>query len=429
MPSRGWVDWLASCMLVLMMLERTASGLEMQLRATGIGRFLLAGFLSFWLTGWAGGEVFALWMLVGGAHALLTTGQSPGGHHQTLSVGMAVAVGVFFLFWLTLWTFGGIAAGRELLRLLFGRDRFRVNCEGLEVEQSFGLFRLVKRFPREQIRRFFRTTPFAPLSVETTGGTTTVLTRLGTAVERAELEEAVNAEFHVEPQPASIGALPKGWCEALSRERDSVLIKDPATRSKQARTAWIICACLSLIPLYLLMADRNRLDLLGALIFSIAITGAAGWGSIWLSFGRREWRLQKGRLVLQRRFGQNRTEQFEAVSLELIEDSSGEDGPSYLLMAVAADAPPRTRSHRAGRHRRVIYTKSEDPTEPRNFGVWLSERCQIPLADETTTEAKAIELEAVKQKLANSGRLGRALLGIIERHAPSPDLGQDHRRH
>src|SRR5262249_9593115 len=52
-------------------------------------------------------------------------------------------------FWLTLWTFGGIAAGRELLRLLFGRDRFLVNYDGLEVEQSFGLFRLVKRFPRE----------------------------------------------------------------------------------------------------------------------------------------------------------------------------------------------------------------------------------------------------------------------------------------
>src|SRR5262245_11312413 len=405
-----------------MMLERTASGLEMELRATGIGRFLLAGFLSFWLTGWAAGEAFALWMLVGGARSLLTTGHSSGGHHQPLSVGMAVAAGVFLLFWLTLWTFGGIAAGRELLRLLFGRDRFRVNYDRLEVEQSFGLFRLVKRFPREQIRRFFRTTPFAALSVESTGGTTTVLTRFGTAVERAELEEALNAEFHVEPQPASIGALPKGWCEALSLENDSVLVKDPAIRSKQARAAWIIFACLSLIPLYLIAANRNRPDLLGGIIFSSGITSAAGWGAIWLSFGRKEWRLQKGRLVLQRRFGQNRTEQFKAVSLELIEDSSGEDGTSYLLMAAAAGAAPRTRSHSAGRHRRVIYSKSDDPTEPRNFGVWLSERCQIPLADQTTAEARAIELEAVKQRLANSGRLGRAVLGILERHLPSPGV-------
>ena len=76
--------------------------------------------------------------------------------------------------------------------------------------------------------------------------------------------------------------------------------------------------------------------MLGDIIFSIAITSAAGWGAIWLSFGRKEWRLGNGRMVLQRRFGQNRTEQFEGVSLELVEDNSGEDGPSYLLMAVAA---------------------------------------------------------------------------------------------
>src|SRR5262249_29139880 len=162
-------------------------------------------------------------------------------------------------------------------------------------------------------------------------GGTTVLTRLGTGMERAELEEALNAEFHVEPQPASIGVLPKGWCEALSPENDSVLVKDPASRAKQARAAWFIFACLSLIPLYLLAANRNRPDLLGLVIFSIGITSASGWGAIWLSFGRKEWRLQRGRLVLQKRFGQNRTERFEAVSLELIEDSSGEDGPSYLL--------------------------------------------------------------------------------------------------
>jgi hypothetical protein len=346
---------------------------------------------------------------------------------------MAIAAGVFLLFWLALWTFGGIAAGRELLRLLFGRDCFRVNYDSLEVEQSFGLFRLVKRFPREQIRRFFRKTPFAPLSVETTGGTTTILTRLGTARERAELEEALNTEFHVNPQPASFGALPKGWCEALSPEHDSVLVKDPAIRNTQARTAGIICACLSLIPLYLLSANKNRPDLLGAIIFSIVITAATGWGAIWLSFGRKEWRLQKGRLILQKRFGRRRAEQFEAVSLELIEDNSGEDGPSYLLMATAAGAPPRARSRRAGRHRRVIYSKSDDPTEPRNFGVWLSEHCQIPLSDETTAEAKAIELETVKQQLANSGRFGRAVLGILERHVPSPRPARtqdlDHRPH
>jgi hypothetical protein len=50
--------------------------------------------------------------------------------------------------------------------------------------------------------------------------------------------------------------------------------------------------------------------------------------------------------------------------------------------------------------------------------VWLREHCQIPFVDQTTAEAKAQELQAVKEKLANSGRLGRVILGMIERHTP-----------
>jgi hypothetical protein len=33
----------------------------------------------------------------------------------------------------------------------------------------------------------------------------------------------------------------------------------------------------------------------------VAIAALVTWGAVWLSFGRNEWRLEKGRLVLQRR--------------------------------------------------------------------------------------------------------------------------------
>jgi len=36
-----------------------------------------------------------------------------------------------------------------------------------------------------------------------------------------------------------------------------------------------------------------------------------------------------------------------------------------------------------------------------------------------TPEAKAKEIEALKQQLAKSGRLGRAVLGVVERLAPA----------
>ena len=401
-----------------MRVERTADGLETRLDITGVGRFIGAAFLAFWLVGWAVGEGFALWMLAVGARALLT-GEPPGAGHQPLGLEGALAGEVFLAVWLTFWTIGGLAAGGELLRLLFGRDRVLARYDRLEVEHSYGLFRSVKRLSRGEIRRFYRTTAGAPLCVETTRGTT-ILTRLGTPVERAELEQTLNAEFHLAVQPAPTGALPKGWCEVLSLERDTVLVKDPAVRRKQARTSWIVCACLSLIPLYLLSAVRERPDLLAAVLFFVALAAAVGWGAGWLSFGRNEWRLDKGRLVLQRRFGQNRTPRFEAATLELVEDNSGDDGTSYLLTAVVAGAPARTRSHSAGQHRRTIHSQSDDPTEPRNFGLWLSQRCQLPFADLTTADAKVKDLEALKQQLAGAGRFGRVLLRVVERLAPSP---------
>ena len=137
----------------------------------------------------------------------------------------------------------------------------------------------------------------------------------------------------------------------------------------------------------------------------------------------RLWK-QAGRLILQRRFGHNRKSRFEAVSLELVEDNSGDGGPTYSLTAVAADASACTSAHSAWKHRRTIHSQSDDPTEPRNFGLWLSERSQLPFADLTTADAKAKDLEALKQQLAGSGRLGRALLTVVERLAPSPPNSQ-----
>jgi hypothetical protein len=50
---------------------------------------------------------------------------------------------------------------------------------------------------------------------------------------------------------------------------------------------------------------------------------------------------------------------------------------------------------------------------------WLSQRCQLPLSDQTTAEAKTKQLEEVKQQLAHSGRFGRLTLRLIERLAPA----------
>jgi len=311
-----------------------------------------------------------------------------------------------------------MAAICQLLRLLFGRDVLISRQDGLRIEHHYGLFRSTKVLPRAEIRRCYRTSPGGPLCVETPRGTTE-LTRLGTFAERAELEEALNADFGLRAEPAQTGALPKGWCEVMSLEHDAVLVKDPAVRRKQARIAWIICAVLSTVPVYLLLQERDRPDLLTAVLVFFGLTSLAGWYAVWLSFGRNEWKIEKGRLILQRRFGQNRTTRFEAASLELVENHSGEDGTSYVLAAIAPRVPPLTNPATTWKLRRAIHMHSRDPSEPRSFGLWLSQRCQLPFADLTTAQANVIELEELKQKLAASGLMGRATLRLIERVAPS----------
>jgi hypothetical protein len=49
----------------------------------------------------------------------------------------------------------------------------------------------------------------------------------------------------------------------------------------------------------------------------------------------------------------------------------------------------------------------------------------LPFADLTTAESKALELAALKEQLAGSGRLGRVALRVIERLAPSPRRPND----
>src|SRR4051794_29139443 len=87
------------------------------LRPAGAGRWVMVGFLAFWLCGWAAGETFAL-------GTLLAWLGVPVGRLQLDHAGFSVAAAAFILFWLTLWTLGGLAALYTLLRTAFGRDVF-----------------------------------------------------------------------------------------------------------------------------------------------------------------------------------------------------------------------------------------------------------------------------------------------------------------
>jgi hypothetical protein len=132
------------------------TGSSASLRVTGSVRYIGATFLLVWLAGWALGEAFALGFLILLIRSVVGTffGMSwplPGG--QWIAGG---AAGFFFLFlvvWLTLWTFGGLAAITELLRNLAGEDRVSVQPAGVELVCRAGPFRRVRTFDRSRIRR------------------------------------------------------------------------------------------------------------------------------------------------------------------------------------------------------------------------------------------------------------------------------------
>jgi hypothetical protein len=71
--------------------------------SAGVGRWVAAAFLGFWLCGWAGGEVFAVSVLLGMVgFPVPAPGKAVGGGNGDLAL--------FLIGWLSVWTLGGAAA-------------------------------------------------------------------------------------------------------------------------------------------------------------------------------------------------------------------------------------------------------------------------------------------------------------------------------
>jgi hypothetical protein len=395
-----------------MSISQLDDGFVAVFRSRGFGRFYGATFLALWLVGWLAGEAFALWVLILGGWAFFS-GHPPEPGRAPVSLEVAVVAGLFLIFWLSIWSLGGIMAGQEFFRLLFGKDRIVVRPDGVDVDHGYGLFHLRRQLRRDEVRRFYCRPGRSAACADTIRGVIE-LTQLGNWQERSALVQELTAKFQIVAEPKT-DQLPPGWYEASSLEREAILIRDPIARRKQAFVAWGICMILTYVTAYLVIAAQTRPALWGlASVLAVLAIGCAA-GAAWLSFGRAEWVLERGRLVLQRRFGQSRTRKFEATALELIQDNSGDGGPDYKLLAVAPNAPALQQSYRLSKHRRVIHSVTDDPTELRNLGLWLGQKLSIPFTDETTEEAKAKQLAEVREKLAASGRIGQFVLRLIDR--------------
>jgi hypothetical protein len=380
-------------------------------RPRGPGRFFVAGFLSFWLCGWLAGEAFALWVL----WRILTTGVAGG-------VGSPL-VALFLVLWLSLWSVGGACALREVLRALWAEDRLSVGPDGAVERQTWlGPFRQRHALAARDVRQFRVRDDGGgggPLVAELSGRSLE-LTRLGSLRQRQEAADQLNrrlglsqrqqrAEDPPRPRPPVVATLPVGWQEISPSFGSALLVPDPALRRQQ-------CLVMGLVnlPLWGLLALLVRAGPawpgfwpLGIPLALLAL--AAGWGLLWLAFGRLEWRLAPRSLVLQRRFGSRLRVLGGARALELVERVDSDGDRTYRLQATRPSAPPLRVDHHAS-----------DPTSLRQLGAWLAMRTRLPFEDRVPSEEQRLqqrraEMEQLRHQLNASGRLGRWAARQLER--------------
>lgn len=401
----------------------TAEGYELRLRSKGAGRYVGAAFLAVWLCGWAVGEAFALWFLAWGAHGVLTSRPGPGGH-EPLGPGPALAAGVFLLVWLTLWTFGGVMAIRELLLMLWGEDRLVVNPDGLAVSHLRGPFRSGRRIPRDQLRGI-RTRGRAGVIVAETARAVVALSRLGTPAERQEAVDELRRELGLQEVARSAeGGLPEGWEEVITPEGERVLVSSPRARRQQATVTALIAVAVAGVAFSVLGRALTERSTLPLALLACAVAVAIAWGAVRLARGRVEWRVGSGRITQRRRYGSNVRDVFEGHRLEL-DTNRDSDGDEWVnLDLVAASEPAFMPGRRVSRKtRRRVCSTMRDPEMPRRLGLWLASRADIPFEDRTSPERRAADLAALRAELEKAGPLGRLAGSLLDRVQPGTEAG------
>jgi hypothetical protein len=404
--------------------ESPATSYRLQLKPHGCSRFVSGAFLAVWLCGWAAGEAFAMWLLVRGGLSLINgTPPSPG--HHPLPLGPALGMGAFLLFWLALWTVGGVAALSELLRLLWGEDRIEVVGSRLAVTRQRGPFRTTRSFDRISIRRIAITGRDYRLILER-GRDHVVLSNLGTPQERVQGANALRAALGIQEDPAAVNAvLPKGWEDIITPDGARVLVADRSVRHKQTRTAFIGTLLLAAITLATARDSLHRSQLIAPSLILLAFTLAALTGTLWLARGRYEWRIEKGVLTLRKRYGGGVRPVFQGRQL-LLDHSTDSDGdPWFELFALSEPDPPAkvrkiggaTVTWRSARSktRRSIARRMNDTGVLRDLGNWLARESGLDLEDRSTPTAQAQSLAELRATLEQTGRFGRLAAKLVDR--------------
>lgn len=346
--------------------EPSDSGQQVTLQASGILRFLPAAFLSVWLAGWAVGEWFALRMLATLLHAWLGEnpvsswlpdigGRVPGGPAALFFL-------VFLLFWLALWTLGGVGAFQQVMALLFGCDVVRWGGDGLEVEPRALWFVGRERIEARAITGF---RSFRGHLVADSRERAVRVTGLGSPDDRAQLcsllEEWRATVAPPEPLPAEQSPVAK--FVTFRDETGAIALLVPP-RPRRSVGVWLGVLALALFGgMVSVFSQKSGAALVVAVLF-LGVAGAACLaGSVWLLAARESWHMGPSRLERRRTlFGRTWSAEFVPLEIQL---TSTRDSDGDLKWALEVSG--------AGR-RQTIASAIDDPNVPLTLGTWLAER-------------------------------------------------------
>jgi hypothetical protein len=366
----------------MMTTDRGPSGLEtISLRPIGWGRYIEVVFLGVWLAGWLAGEVVVL-IVFGG----MVAGMIAAAFGITLSFasrlapdGSAPFFVLFMIFWLTMWTIGGIAAGTQFLRALAGRDSISVSPAGLELEWRAGPFRRRRTLAHGTIRRVRLGLKGEPVIADTATGRIDITT-LGTPVERRALHDWLHNQL-VLPDEAEARRLdaevpPPGWEVEVEGMETRLFWPTRRNRRIQAVILWGIAALMFMgcLPAFLPLQPEGMLEptrpgvtrvYIGAGILSLLF---AVWAT-WTMWGRSEWVAIPGRLTWRRRFAswQSVGRTFENATLDL-RHTIDSDGDDRFELRVRGETT----------HRKITSSLYDEADEVR-LAEWLSARTRFPI--------------------------------------------------
>lgn len=324
----------------------TIDGDTVELRATGAARFFEAAFLLVWIAFWAIGEAVVLAILGSMLGALFgffrdsyvtQFGRSVIERAPGFEIGF-VAVFLFLMAWLSLWTVGGVAAIYTCLRLTGGADRLTVTGGLLELRWRAGPLWRTRRFDRSRMRRI-RVRPHDKAVVADMASGTITLTNLGTAAERASVNEWLRRRLGLDSavaKPFEPLDAPPGW-RATRGDAGAIHLARP--RNGRSTVAALM-AVLTAIALYAWYIDSQRHGP-PSLWPGVAI-GLLAFAAAWVAWAYEEWIVHPQQLDYRLRFGplvKERT--FRGARLEMTSHTDS-DGDTRYKLIVRDDDKKRT---------------------------------------------------------------------------------------